>query len=47
MAITCGVIPLPFFLMVSCAPSMRGWMFSEPGVAMKSATSPDGTSSTM
>src|SRR3954465_7218588 len=26
------------------APSMRGWMLAEPGVAMNSATSPDGTS---
>ena len=26
------------------APSMRGWMFAEPGVAMNSATLPEGTS---
>ena len=47
MATVCGVMPLPCFLMVSSAPSMRGWMFAEPGVAMNSATSPDGTSSMM
>ena len=28
---------LPDFLIESIAPSMRGWMFSEPGVAMNSA----------
>jgi Kef-type K+ transport system membrane component KefB len=31
----------------SSAPSIRGWMFSEPGVAMNSATLPSGTSSTI
>ena len=33
--------------MASIAPSMRGWMFSEPGVAMNSATLPSPTSSTI
>ena len=32
---------------VAWAPSIRGWMFSDPGVAMNSATSPDGTSEAM
>jgi len=32
---------------VAIAPSIRGWMFAEPGVAMNSAISPDGTSETM
>ena len=36
-----------WLLSVSFAPSIRGWMFSEPGVAMNSATSPDGTSCAM
>ena len=41
------VMPLPDFLITSSAPSMRGWMFEAPGVAMNSATSPDGTRSTI
>ena len=36
-----AVMPLPLFLIVFIAPSMRGWMFSDPGVAMKRATLPD------
>ena len=34
------ILPLPNFLIAAIAPSMRGWMLSWPGVAMKSATSP-------
>jgi hypothetical protein len=28
-------------LIAACAPSIRGWMFSCPGVAMNAATSPE------
>src|SRR5918911_2324043 len=38
------VMDLPDCLMAACAPSIRGWMFSCPGVAMKPATSPELTS---
>ena len=38
-----GLIGLPDCLIAAIAPSMRGWMFSAPGVAMNSATSPFGT----
>jgi hypothetical protein len=38
---------LPDFLIESIAPSMRGWMFSEPGVAMNRPTLPEPTSSTI
>ncbi len=40
-------LPREVCLMAASAPSMRGWMLSAPGVAMNSATSPLGTSSTM
>jgi len=39
-----ALIGLPDCLIAASAPSMRGWMFSAPGVAMKIATSPFGTS---
>jgi hypothetical protein len=35
------LIGLPDCLIASEAPSMRGWMFSAPGVAMKPTTSPE------
>ena len=47
MATVWWVIGLPDFLIASIAPSIRGWMFSEPGVAMNSATSPSPTRSTI
>ena len=40
-------IGLPESLIALIAPSMRGWMFSEPGVAMNRPTLPEGTSSTI
>jgi hypothetical protein len=36
-----NVIDLPESLNACCAPSMRGWMFRAPGVAMKPATAPE------
>ena len=47
MAIDLYSIDLPESLIALIAPSIRGWMFSEPGVAMNSATLPSGTSSTI
>ena len=47
MAIALYSMSLPDFLIESIAPSIRGWMFSEPGVAMNSATLPESTSSTI
>ena len=44
---TTWVLMPELFFRVARAPSMRGWMFSEPGVAMNSATSPEGTSDWM
>ncbi len=41
------ILPLPNFLIAAIAPSIRGWMLSWPGVAMKSATSPLPTRSTI
>jgi hypothetical protein len=38
-----GVIGAPDFLIALIAPSIRGWMFAAPGVAMNSATSPEPT----
>jgi len=38
---------LPDFLIESITPSMRGWMFREPGVAMNSPILPEPTSSTI
>ena len=35
------VTGLPESLNACCAPSMRGWMLSWPGVAMNPATSPE------
>ena len=42
VAIDLYSIGLPESLIAWIAPSIRGWMFSEPGVAMNSATLPDG-----
>ena len=46
VAMTSGLMP-GWPLRTCRAPSIRGWMFDWPGVAMNSATSPDGTSSAM
>ena len=40
LATAVKLIGLPDALIASLAPSMRGWMFSEPGVAMKPTASP-------
>ncbi len=45
VATTVARIGLPESLIASSAPSMRGWMLSCPGVAMKRKTSPLWTSS--
>jgi hypothetical protein len=37
------VTGLPESRNACCAPSMRGWMLSWPGVAMNAATSPEST----
>jgi hypothetical protein len=37
------VTPPPASLNACCAPSIRGWMLSCPGVAMKPTTAPDCT----
>ena len=41
------ILPPLNFLIAAVAPSIRGWMFSCPGVAMNSATSPLPTSLTI
>ena len=43
VAIALALTGLPDALIAASAPSMRGWMLSAPGVAMKIATSPLGT----
>ena len=47
MAIVLYSMSLPESLIALIAPSIRGWMLSEPGVAMNSATFPEGTSWTI
>ena len=47
VAISTKLIGLPDAWIAAFAPSIRGWMFNDPGVAMKPAISPLGTSETM
>ena len=42
VVMTCVLMP-ETFLRTLRAPSIRGWMLDCPGVAMNSATSPEGT----